>query len=68
LKYNERIVSTPPFLYRDRTVLADKARHVGEAVAAVCAPTEQLAEKALRALRVDWEIRVHRFEWRAQTD
>lgn len=59
LKYNERIVSIPPHLYRDRTVLADKARHVGEAVAAVCAPTEQLAEKALRALKIEWEILPH---------
>lgn len=59
LKYNERIVSIPPHLYRDRTVLADKARHVGEAVAAVAAPTEQLAEKALRALQVEWEILPH---------
>lgn len=32
LKYNERTVSIPPHLYRDRTVLADKARYVGEAV------------------------------------
>lgn len=59
LRYNERIVSTPPFLYRDRTVLADKARHVGEAVAAVAAPNEQLAEKALRALKIEWEILPH---------
>ncbi len=59
LKYNERIVSTPPFLYRDRTVLADKARHVGEAVAAVAAPTEQLAEKALRAIKIEWKILPH---------
>ncbi len=56
LRYNERIVSTPPCLYRDRTVLADKARHVGEAVAAVAAPTEALAEKALRALKVEYEV------------
>lgn len=56
LKYNERIVSTPPHLYRDRTVLADKARHVGEAIAAVAAPTEALAEKAVRALQVEYEV------------
>jgi xanthine dehydrogenase molybdenum-binding subunit len=56
LRYNERIVSTPPHLYRDRYVLADKARHVGEAVAAVAAPTEELAERAMRAIRVDWEV------------
>ncbi len=56
LKYNERIVSTPPCLYKDRTVLADKARHVGEAVAAVAAPTEALAEKALRTIKVEYKV------------
>jgi xanthine dehydrogenase molybdenum-binding subunit len=50
VEYNERIVSTPPHLYRDRYVLADKARHVGEAIAAVAAPTEELAERAARAI------------------
>ncbi|KAB2851568.1 MAG: molybdopterin-dependent oxidoreductase [Hyphomicrobiaceae bacterium] len=55
IKYNERIVSTPPCLYKDRYVLADKARHVGEAIAAVAAPTEALAEKALRAIKIDYE-------------
>ncbi len=54
VRYNERIVSTPPNLYRDRYVLADKARHVGEPVAAVTAPTEALAEKALRAIKVQY--------------
>ncbi|MCA9845847.1 MAG: xanthine dehydrogenase family protein molybdopterin-binding subunit [Dehalococcoidia bacterium] len=56
IRYNERIVSTPPHLYRDRYVLADKARHVGEAIAAVAAPTEAAAEQALRALRVEYEV------------
>ena len=55
VKYNERIVSTPPHLYRDRYVLADKARHVGEAVAGVAAATEAMAEKALRAIKVVYE-------------
>ncbi|MFZ0694853.1 MAG: molybdopterin cofactor-binding domain-containing protein [Alphaproteobacteria bacterium] len=55
VKYNERIVSTPPCLYRDRYVLADKARHVGEAVVGIAAPTETLAEKALRAIKVEYE-------------
>ncbi len=54
MRYNERIVSTPPCLYRDRTVVADKARHVGEAVLAVAAPTEELAERALRAVKVEY--------------
>jgi xanthine dehydrogenase molybdenum-binding subunit len=56
VRYNERIVSTPPHLYRDRMVLADKARHVGEAIAAVAAPTEALAEKALRAIKVEYQL------------
>ena len=55
IKYNERIVSTPPHLYRDRYVLADKVRHVGEPVAAVAAPNEALAEKALRLITVEYE-------------
>ncbi len=55
VKYNERIVSTPPCLYRDRYVLADKPRHVGEAIAAVTAETEELAEKALRVIKVEYE-------------
>jgi xanthine dehydrogenase molybdenum-binding subunit len=56
LEYNERIVSTPPHLYRDRYVLADKARHVGEAIAAVAAPTEAQAERAARAIQVEYEV------------
>lgn len=55
VKYNERIVSTPPCLYRDRYVLADKPRHVGEAIVGIAAPTEALAEKALRAVKVEYE-------------
>lgn len=55
-RYNERIVSTPPCLYRDRTVVADKARHVGEALVGVAAPTEELAEKALRSIKIEYEV------------
>ncbi|RMF83713.1 MAG: xanthine dehydrogenase family protein molybdopterin-binding subunit [Nitrospinota bacterium] len=56
VRYNERLVSVPEKLYRDRYVLPDKIRHVGEPVAAVAAETEALAEKALRALRVEYEL------------
>lgn len=56
MRYNERIVSTPPCLYRDRTVVADKARHVGEALVGVAAPTEALAEKALRSIKIKYEV------------
>jgi len=53
--YNERILTIPPKLHRDHYVLADKVRRMGEAVAAVAAETEELAERACRAIRVDYE-------------
>jgi len=53
--YNERQVSVPDKTYRDRTVLPDVIRHVGEGVMAVAAPTEALAEKALAAVKVEYE-------------
>ena len=55
IRYNERQVSIPEKTYRDRTVLPDKARHVGEGIAAVAARTEALAEKALRRLIVKYD-------------
>jgi xanthine dehydrogenase molybdenum-binding subunit len=55
IKYNERLVSIPRSTYKDRFVLADKARHVGEAVAAVAAESEELAEKALALIQVEYE-------------
>jgi xanthine dehydrogenase molybdenum-binding subunit len=55
IKYNERQVSIPEKTYRDRTVLPDKARHVGEGIAAVAAKSETLAEKALNGIIVEYE-------------
>ncbi len=55
LRYNERQVSIPEKTYRDRTVLPDKARHVGEGIAAVAARTEALAEKVLGQITVEYE-------------
>jgi len=55
LRYNERIVTVPWALHKDHTVLADKVRRTGEAVAAVAAETEALAERAVRAVRVEYE-------------
>jgi len=55
IKYNERLVSIPRSTYKDRYVLADKARHVGEAIAAVAAETLEIAEKALSLIRVEYE-------------
>ncbi len=53
--FNERIVSVPWVLHKDRTVLADKVRRMGEPVAAVAAETEELAERAARAVVVEYE-------------
>ncbi|MEW6592487.1 MAG: molybdopterin cofactor-binding domain-containing protein, partial [Candidatus Hadarchaeota archaeon] len=40
----------------DKTVLAvDKVRHVGEPVAAVAADTEEIAERAVELIKVDYE-------------
>ncbi len=54
--YNERSVSVPEHTYRDRTVLPKKARHVGEPIAAVAAETEELAFKAVAALKVEYKV------------
>lgn len=53
--YNERIVSIPAKTFRDRTVLPkDKVRHVGEAIAACAAETEEKAFEALKKIKVLW--------------
>lgn len=54
--YNERGVSIPAKTYRDRRVLPRKARHYGEAIAAVAAESEELAWKALKALKVEYKV------------
>jgi len=54
--YNERIITIPTVLHKDHYVLADKVRRMGEAVAAVAAETEVLAEKAVRAIKVEYEV------------
>ena len=55
-RYNERQVSIPSKTYRDRTVLPHVVRQVGEGVAAVAARTEGLAERAIRAIKVEYEV------------
>ncbi|MFA5788121.1 MAG: molybdopterin cofactor-binding domain-containing protein, partial [Actinomycetota bacterium] len=54
--YNERILTIPSKLHKDHYVLADKVRRMGEAVAAVAAETEELAEQACRAVQVEYEV------------
>jgi len=55
-RYNERIITIPPVLHKDHYVLADKVRRMGEAVAAVAAETEELAEQAVRSIKVEYEV------------
>ncbi|MGQ9708875.1 MAG: xanthine dehydrogenase family protein molybdopterin-binding subunit [Anaerolineae bacterium] len=55
VRFNQRIVTVPAVLHRDTTVLADKVRRLWEPVAAVAAATETLAEKAARAVKVEYE-------------
>jgi xanthine dehydrogenase molybdenum-binding subunit len=55
LKYCERLVNVPKATYKDRNVLTDHPLHVGEAIAAVAAETEEMAEKALSLIHVEYE-------------
>jgi CO/xanthine dehydrogenase Mo-binding subunit len=40
---------------KDERILTDVARHVGDVVAAVAAPSRELAREAVRAVQVEWE-------------
>jgi len=55
LKYCERLVNIPRTTYKDRRILTDHPLHVGEAIAAVAAETEALAEKGLSLIRMEYE-------------
>jgi len=50
-----RLVSTPEATYKDWRVMTGRPRYVGEAVAAVAAESEAEAQRALEALRVEYE-------------
>jgi xanthine dehydrogenase molybdenum-binding subunit len=54
--FNVRQVSVPRSTYKDWRILSDHVRQVGDPFAAVAAVTEELAEKAAEAVRVQWEI------------
>ncbi|MDI7259501.1 MAG: molybdopterin-dependent oxidoreductase [Thermodesulfobacteriota bacterium] len=55
IKYAERIVTIPQKTFKDRHVLTETPRYVGEAIAAVAAETDELAEKALNSIKVEYE-------------
>lgn len=54
--YNERIVSIPEKTYRDRTVLPKRIRHVGEAIVAVAAESEELAFQAMKKVKIEYDL------------
>jgi xanthine dehydrogenase molybdenum-binding subunit len=55
VKFCPRLVSTPEATYKDWHVLTDKPLYVGDPIAAVAAESEEEAQRALEAIRVDFE-------------
>jgi len=53
--FNPRLVSVEEDTFKDWRVLTYTPRYLGEPVAAVAAPSEDLAQRALEALRVEFE-------------
>ncbi|MEM0000519.1 MAG: molybdopterin cofactor-binding domain-containing protein [Desulfurococcaceae archaeon] len=56
--FNPRLVSIEEVTYKDTYVLTYKPRYLGEPIAAVAAPSEELAQRAAEAIRVEFE-KVH---------
>jgi xanthine dehydrogenase molybdenum-binding subunit len=56
VKYCPRLVSTPEATYKDWKVLTGKPLYVGDPIAAVAAETEEEAQKALEAVRVEYKV------------
>ena len=54
MKFCPRLVSTPDSTYKDWKVLTDKPRYVGEPIAAVAAESEEEAQRALEAIKVEY--------------
>jgi len=50
-----RLVSTPDATYKDWRLLTDKPAYAGEPIAAVAAETEELAQKALELIEVEYQ-------------
>ena len=55
VRYCPRLVSVPSATYKDWRVLTGKPKYVGEPIAAVAAETEELAQRALEAIEVEYE-------------
>lgn len=52
----DRYPPVPRVFPQDKYVLDEKVRHVGDAVAAVAAESEDIAEEALKEIRVKYEL------------
>jgi len=55
VRYCPRLVSVPSATYKDWLVLTGKPKYVGEPIAAVAAETEELAQRALESIEVEYE-------------
>ncbi len=55
VKYCPRLVSTPETTYKEWRVLTGNPLYVGDPIAAVAAETEEEAQKALEAVKVEYE-------------
>jgi xanthine dehydrogenase molybdenum-binding subunit len=53
--FNPRLVSIHEVTYKDTYVLTKKPRYIGDAIAAVAAPSEELAQRAIESIRVEYE-------------
>ncbi|MEM4637003.1 MAG: molybdopterin cofactor-binding domain-containing protein [Nitrososphaerota archaeon] len=54
--FNPRLISTPDTTYKDWRVLTDNPRYIGEPIAAVAAESEELAQRALESIEVEYEV------------
>lgn len=52
--YNPRLVSVEEVTFKDTYVLTYRPRYLGEPVAAVAAPTEELAQRAAEAVKIEY--------------
>ena len=53
--FNPRLVSIHEVTYKDTYVLTKKPRYIGDAIAAVAAPSEELAQRAIESIRIEYE-------------
>ncbi len=54
--FNPRLVSTEDATYKDWKVLTDRPNHLGEPIAVCLAETEQKAQLAASAIKVEYEV------------